>query len=48
MGVEKILYGSDFPLLPLDRYRAGFLEAGFDESEIAAVLGGNLAEMMGL
>jgi hypothetical protein len=48
VGVEKVLFGSDFPLTTqakaLERTRA----AGLDERELAAVLGGNAARLLGL
>jgi|CXWL01.1.fsa_nt_gi predicted TIM-barrel fold metal-dependent hydrolase len=48
VGVEKILWGSDFPLTSqakaLERTRA----AGLTETELAAVLGGNVADLLTL
>lgn len=48
VGVKKILWGSDFPLTSqakaLERTRA----AGMTEGELAAVLGGNVVELLSL
>lgn len=48
VGVEKVLWGSDFPLTTqanaLERTRA----AGLTDRELAAVLGGNAARLLGL
>jgi predicted TIM-barrel fold metal-dependent hydrolase len=48
VGIDRILFGSDFPLTTqakaLDRARA----AGLDDRELAAVLGGNAAQLLGL
>jgi predicted TIM-barrel fold metal-dependent hydrolase len=41
MGVEKILYGSDYPLLGLDRYLKELDQAGLNQEQRAAILGGN-------
>lgn len=47
-GIGKLLYGSDFPLLEMDRYRRNMEEAGLSGEEQAAVLGANLAALLGL
>jgi predicted TIM-barrel fold metal-dependent hydrolase len=48
VGADKVLFGSDFPLTTqakaLERARA----AGLDDGELAAVLGGNAAQLLGL
>ncbi|PLX42019.1 MAG: amidohydrolase [Deltaproteobacteria bacterium] len=48
VGIEKIIYGSDYPLLPLERYKTSLVEAGLSAEEQAAVLGGNMAGVLGL
>jgi predicted TIM-barrel fold metal-dependent hydrolase len=45
-GADRLVYGSDFPLLELDRYRKDLELAGLDEPTRAAVLGGNLARLL--
>jgi predicted TIM-barrel fold metal-dependent hydrolase len=40
-GVEKILYGSDYPLLALGRYEKELEQAGVSPEEREAILGGN-------
>lgn len=47
-GVEKLLFGTDFPLLELPRYEKDFAEAGLTEDERAAILGTNLAKLLGI
>ena len=44
---EKILFGSDFPLLPHSRYLAALDESGFSEEEKNLVLGGNAERLLG-
>jgi predicted TIM-barrel fold metal-dependent hydrolase len=48
VGLEKVLWASDFPLTTqakaLERTRA----AGLSDTELAAVLGGNIARLLGL
>ena len=46
-GVGRLLFGSDFPLLGLERYRADLDAAGLSRTEREAVLGGNLARLLG-
>ncbi|PLX40427.1 MAG: amidohydrolase [Deltaproteobacteria bacterium] len=48
VGIEKIVYGSDYPLLPLERYKTTLVAAGLSVEEQALVLGGNMAEVLGL
>ena len=45
MGPDKILFGSDYPLLALDRYRKELDKAGLDETIRQAILGGNAAKL---
>ncbi|MBI5444969.1 MAG: amidohydrolase family protein [Deltaproteobacteria bacterium] len=47
-GRDRLLFGSDFPLLRLPRYARDLDAAGVREEERAAVLGGNLARLLGL
>jgi hypothetical protein len=47
-GAAKLLYGSDYPLLGPERYRADMQSAGLDAHATAAVLGGNAAALLGL
>lgn len=46
LGPEKILFGSDYPLLPLKRYLREMDEAGIDDSARTAILGGNLHRIL--
>ena len=47
IGPEKILYGSDFPLLGLDRYLKELEQAGLTPEQQAAILGGNSQRVLG-
>jgi len=48
-GVDRVLFGSDFPLLPQKRQRRVVEEApGLTPEAIAAILGGNAAALLGL
>ncbi len=47
VGHEKILLGSDFPLMPPDRYLRELDEAGLGEKELAAITGGNAMRILG-
>ncbi len=46
-GADRLIFGSDYPLLELPRYRADMDAAGLTAGERAGVLGGNLARIMG-
>lgn len=48
IGIEKVLFASDFPLVTQSRARQLVEEAGLSEGELAAVLGGNAARLLGL
>lgn len=48
MGPERILFGSDFPLLPPSRYRQELEEAGVAPAAQELILGGNAARLLGL
>ena len=47
IGSEKILYGSDFPLLPLGRYIQEMEQAGLTPDQQAAILGKNTQRLLG-
>ncbi|WIG60433.1 MAG: putative metal-dependent hydrolase of the TIM-barrel fold [Ktedonobacterales bacterium] len=47
-GPEKILFGSDFPLIGQGRMLAYARSAGLSEAELALALGGNAAALLGL
>ncbi len=46
VGPEKILFGSDYPLLPPSRYVKEIDEAGLPEDWQEMILGKNLAGLM--
>lgn len=48
VGAEHILLGSDYGLMRPRRLLKQARESGLDESELAAVLGGNAARLLGL
>lgn len=48
LGAERILLGSDHPLLDVPRYIRGLDAAGLDGSEMALVTGGNAARLLRL
>ena len=47
-GADRLLFGSDHPLLPARRYIDAFAEADLTVAERALVMGGNAAELLGL
>jgi len=47
IGPDKILFGSDFPLLSPDRYFREMADEGLGERETRAILGGNAARIFG-
>jgi predicted TIM-barrel fold metal-dependent hydrolase len=47
-GVDKILFGSDFPLLKPARYFKEFENAGLTQTQIDAVSGLNAAKLLQL
>ena len=47
IGPEKILYGSDFPLLELERYVKELGQTGLTPEQQAAILGGNSQKVLG-
>jgi predicted TIM-barrel fold metal-dependent hydrolase len=48
VGAEKVLFGSDFPLLRVDRCARQVAESGLPPEDVDAVLGGNAARLFGL
>jgi hypothetical protein len=46
MGPDKILFGSDYPLLPLPRYTAELDKAGIDGNLRDGILGGNFTKLL--
>ncbi len=48
VGPEKILFGSDYPLLPPSRYVKEMAEAGLSEEWQEMILGKNLAALLGI
>ncbi len=46
IGIERILFGSDFPLLKPDRYFREMESSGLTDDQIAAVCGLNAAQLM--
>ena len=47
VGPEKILFGSDYPLLPVSRYLQEMAEAQLSEDVKELILGKNLAQLLG-
>jgi uncharacterized protein len=47
-GIEKILWGTDFPLLSQKRMLTYARSGGLSEDELALALGGNAARLLGL
>ncbi|MBI5583187.1 MAG: amidohydrolase [Deltaproteobacteria bacterium] len=45
-GAHKILYGSDYPLLPVDRYLKEMAAARIEEPDRLAILGGNAQRIL--
>ncbi len=48
MGSEKILFGSDFPLLRVKRYLADLSSCGIEPKTQEAILGNNAAALLGI
>jgi predicted TIM-barrel fold metal-dependent hydrolase len=46
LGVDKILFGSDYPLLKPDRYKKELLEARVEGEDCRAILGGNAQKLL--
>jgi predicted TIM-barrel fold metal-dependent hydrolase len=48
VGVEKVLFGSDWPVLGQEKLMSRIRSLGMSDEELAAVLGGNAARVYGL
>jgi len=48
VGAEKVLFGSDFPLLRIDRCARQVAESGLAPEDVDAVLGGNTGRLLGI
>jgi predicted TIM-barrel fold metal-dependent hydrolase len=48
VGADRLLFGSDYPLLRAEPYRKAFVAAGLNDSEQRAVLGDNAAALLRL
>lgn len=48
IGEDRLLFGSDYPLLRMNRYTRAFADAGLSDMERRAVLGGNAAALLRL
>jgi predicted TIM-barrel fold metal-dependent hydrolase len=46
LGADKVLLGSDYPLLPVSRYKKEMAEAGISQSDLEAVMGNNAAQLI--
>ena len=48
MGIEKLLFGSDFPLIRFSRYKDEFLQAGLNKEEMEMILGKNAQSLLSI
>ncbi len=48
LGADKILFGSDYPLLPPSRIMSQLRSAGLEEEAEGLILGGNATRLLGL
>lgn len=48
VGADRILWGTDYPLLSQAKFLRRVRETGLQQDELAAVLGGNAARLLGL
>ena len=46
--MDKIVFGSDYPLLSPSRYEKGIQASGLNEVEIAQLMGLNAMKLLGL
>jgi len=47
VGPQRILFGSDYPLIPPERYVREMGEAGIEGAQLEAILGGNARRLLG-
>jgi hypothetical protein len=47
VGPDKIIFGSDYPLLPVSRYLKEMEDAALPQDWREMILGGNLARLLG-
>lgn len=47
IGPQRILFGSDYPLIPSERYVREMEEAGIEGAQLEAILGGNARRILG-
>ena len=47
-GIDKVLFGTDYPLLKPERYKRELSEAGLDSTEVDNVMGDNAARLLQL
>jgi predicted TIM-barrel fold metal-dependent hydrolase len=48
VGVDKLLFGSDFPLIRFSRYKSEFLQAGLNHEELEMVMGRNAQSLLSI
>jgi predicted TIM-barrel fold metal-dependent hydrolase len=48
VGVEKILFGSDYPLIPPSRYFKEMAEAGLSQHQMDMICGANAEKLLGI
>jgi hypothetical protein len=46
VGIEKLLFGTDFPLLPPSRYYREFAQSGLTEEELSNLYGHNAEKIL--
>jgi predicted TIM-barrel fold metal-dependent hydrolase len=46
VGLERVLWGSDFPLTTHANALTRTRDAGLNDAELAAILGGNVASLL--